>query len=93
MHISIKFCLVFFIISLSIHVVLIVFYYIFVSFRILVYFIAFRILVYFVSFRIFSIFRFVALRFVIFRCVSISFRILVQPLALCPCLVKIGSGY
>jgi hypothetical protein len=51
MHISIKFCLDF-ITSRSIHVVLIGFYYIFVSFRILVYFVSLR----FVS--QFSIFRF-----------------------------------
>ena len=46
------FCLDFFITSRSIHVVLIVFQYIFVSFRILVYFVALRILVYFVEVRI-----------------------------------------
>ena len=89
MHISIKFCLDFFITSRSIHVVLIGFQYIFVSFCILVYFVAFRILVYFVSLRFvshFGIFRFVAFRFAFqyisfrfVRCVSISFRSLVQP--------------
>jgi hypothetical protein len=42
MHISIKFCLDFFITSRSIHVVPIGFYYIFVSFRILVYFVSLR---------------------------------------------------
>ena len=66
MHISIKFCLDFFITSRSIHVVLIGCQYIFVSFRILVNFVAFRILVYFISLR-FPIFCFASLRFVIFR--------------------------
>ena len=72
MHISIKFCLdkTFFITSRSIHVVLIGFQYIFVSFRILVYFVSLRILVYFVAFRNIS-FRFVS--FVAFR-----FRFVVQ---------------
>ena len=77
MHISIKFCLDFFITSRSIHLVLIGFQYIFVSFCILVYFVAFCILVYFVSLRLvshFSIFCFVAFRFafqyISFRCVS-----------------------
>ena len=79
MHISITFCLDFFITSRSIHVVLIGFQYIFVSFCILVYFVAFRILIYFVSLRFvshFSIFRFVAFRFA-FQYISlrnISFR-------------------
>ena len=90
MHISIKFCLDFFITSRSIHVVLIGFQYIFVSFRILVYFVslcfvshfsifrfvAFRFSFQYISLR-FVIFRFVSFRFV--RCVSILFRSLVQP--------------
>ena len=60
MHISIKFCLDFFITSRSIHVVLIGFQYIFVSFRILVYFVALRNISFrFVSFVAFR-FRFVA---------------------------------
>ena len=65
MHISIKFCLDFFITSRSIHVVLIGFQYIFVSFCILVYFVAFRILVYFVSLRF--AFQYISLRNVSFR--------------------------
>ena len=68
MHISIKFCLDFFITSRSIHVVLIGFLYIFASFLNLVYVVAFRKIS----------FRFVSFRFV--RCVSISFRSLAQPI-------------
>ena len=79
MHISIQFCLDFFITSRSIHVVLIGFQYIFVSLRILVYFVSLRFVLHF------SIFRFVAFRFafqyISFRFVSFvafRFRFVVQ---------------
>ena len=80
MHISIKLCLEFYTTSRSIHVVLIEFEYIFVSFRILVYFVALRILVYFVSLRFVSHLTYFVASFRFVRCVSISFRSLVQPL-------------
>ena len=84
MHISIKFCLDFFITSRSIHVVLIGFQYIFVSFRILVYFVSLRFVSHFGIFRFVAFrfsFQYISLRFVSFRFVSFvafRFRFVVQ---------------